>query len=133
MINKKSKPSSEEIADIMRYITSLIFNQIPIPINFVDANCNVIVMNQAFLSYLGLTLKDVEGKHLTEIDPMVRLPIVLKTGKAEIAQKHCFKDGRKAICHRIPLFYDNEIIGGVGIILIDDLNYLYNLNRENKA
>lgn len=131
MIDEKSKSSANDISDIMKYMTSLIFNQIPIPINFVDANCNVIVMNQAFLDYLGLNLKDVQGKHLTEIDPMVRLPIVLKTGKAEIAQKHCFKDGRKAICHRIPLFYENKIIGGVGIILIDDLNYIYNLSREN--
>lgn len=128
---KKSRPSDKEISEFMRYMTSLIFNQIPIPINFVDANCNVIVMNQAFLDYLGLTLKDVVGKHLTEIDPMVRLPIVMKTGKAEIAQEHRFKDGRKAICHRIPLFYENEIIGGVGIILIDDLDFIYNLSREN--
>ena len=124
------KISPEEIKNLFISITSLIFNQIPIPINFVDADCRVVVMNKAFLDYLGLQQKDVVGKHLTEIDPFVRLPLVLKTGKAEIGQRHRFKDGREVIVHRIPLFHEGELIGGVGIILIDDLNYLYNMAVE---
>lgn len=131
MIGEASvKIGPEEIKNLFVSITSLIFNQIPIPINFVDADCRVVVMNKAFLDYLGLQQKDVEGKHLTEIDPFVRLPLVLKTGKAEIGQVHRFKDGREVIAHRIPLFHEGELIGGVGIILVDDLNYLYNTAAE---
>lgn len=120
-----------EITDIFVSMTSLLFNQLPIPINFIDADGKVIIMNQAFLDYLKIDLKDVKGKHLSEIDPSVRLPIVVKTGHAEIGQKHRFHNGRESIVHRIPLFYKDTIIGGAGIILIEDLNYLYEIAEEN--
>jgi len=124
--------SPDQITSIFGQMTSIIFDQIPIPINFLDAEGRVIVMNQAFLDFLGLELKDVEGKHLSEIDHTVRLPIIIKTGHAEIGHKHRFKDGRDVIVHRIPLFYNGVIIGGVGIILIEDLSYLHSLAMENK-
>lgn len=120
-----------EIRDIFVSMTSLLFNQLPIPINFIDTEGKVIIMNQAFLDYLNIGLEDVTGKHLSEIDPSVRLPIVVKTGHAEIGQKHRFHSGRESIVHRIPLFYKDTIIGGVGIILIEDLNYLYEISEEN--
>lgn len=123
-------PNAEDIKSIFTSITSLVFNQIPIPINFVDSECRVVIMNKAFLDYLGLEHKDVVGKYLPEIDPFVRLPLVLKTGKAEIGQRHRFKDGREVIVHRIPLFHEGRLIGGAGIILIDDLDYLYNMAVE---
>ncbi len=120
-----------EITDIFVSMTSLLFNQLPVPINFIDAEGKVIIMNQAFLDYLNIDLEDVIGKHLSEIDPSVRLPIVVKTGHAEIGQKHRFHNGRESIVHRIPLFYKDTIIGGAGIILIEDLNYLYEIAEEN--
>ncbi|GAA0728946.1 sigma 54-interacting transcriptional regulator [Clostridium malenominatum] len=127
-----AKLTEEEFKNLFVSTTSLIFDQIPIPINFVDGNCNEVFMNKAFLNYLGLELDEVVGKHITEIDPLVRLPIVVKTGRAEIGQKHKFKDGREVIVHRLPIFYGSKIIGGIGIILIDDLNYLYDLAMESK-
>lgn len=130
--NYNSEFNVQEFKDFLFSITQIVFDQIPIPINFIDKNCKIIVMNQAFLDYLGLELKDVAGKHITEIDPTVRLPLVLATQKAEIGKKHKFKDGREAIVHRIPLFFKNELIGGVGVILFDDMNYLYNLALESR-
>ncbi|MTK10552.1 MAG: PAS domain-containing protein, partial [Clostridiaceae bacterium] len=124
--NNNTSLKEEEISSLFTYITSLIFDQLPIPINIVDKDCKVIVMNKAFLKLLNLKHEDVEGKYLPEIDPTVRLPLVLKTGQAEIGQKHKFKDGRECIVDRIPLFYNNKIIGGLGIISIDDLSFLYN-------
>jgi transcriptional regulator with PAS, ATPase and Fis domain len=129
--NNNTSLKEEEISSLFTYITSLIFDQLPIPINIVDKDCKVIVMNKAFLKLLNLKHEDVEGKYLPEIDPTVRLPLVLKTGQAEIGQKHKFKDGRECIVDRIPLFYNNKIIGGVGIISIDDLSFLYNLLVED--
>lgn len=128
----KSEFNIKEFKDFLISITKIVFDQIPIPINFIDKDSKIIVMNQAFLDYLGLELKDVVGKHITEIDPTVRLPLVLATGKPEIGKKHKFKDGREAIVHRIPLFFKDQLIGGVGVILFDDLNYLYNLAIESK-
>jgi len=60
----------------------------------------------------------------------VRLPIVVKTGKPELGQRHRFHDKRECIVHRIPLFYQGSIIGGLGIILFDDLGYLHEVTTE---
>ncbi len=120
-----------EVSNIFLSMTSLLFEQLPIPINLVDGDGNIIAMNKAFLDFLDLDAEEVMGKFIEDVDPTVRLPIVIKTGKAEIGQRHRFKNGREAIVHRIPLFYENTIIGGVGVILFDDLQYLYNLVTEN--
>lgn len=126
-----------ELMNIFASMTSLLFDQLPIPINFIDKDGRVIIMNEAFLQYLNLDLDDVKGKHLSDIDPSVRLPIVVKTGVAEIGEKHRFHNGKSSLVHRIPLFHQKEVIGGVGIILIEDLNFFYELkehqDRENRV
>lgn len=116
---------NNNVDKLLTSIPPSIFNRLPLPINFVDENCNVIVMNQAFLDYIGSSIKDVVGKHLTEVDPTVRLPLVLKTGVPELGRKHKFSNGKEAIVDRIPIVDDGKVMGGVGIILVDDLN-----NRE---
>lgn len=113
------------VEKLLTSISPSIFNRLPLPINFVDEDCRVIVMNQAFLDYLGSSIKDVVGKHLTEVDPTVRLPLVLKTGIPELGKKHKFHNGREALVDRIPIIDEGKVVGGVGIILLDDLD-----NRE---
>lgn len=119
-----------EIADIFVSMTSLLFNQLPIPINFVDANGKIIIMNTAFLDFINMELDDVIGRPLADIDSSVRLPIVIKTGNAELGQQHKFQNGKEAIVNRIPLFYKDKTIGGVGIILVQDLIHFYNFFEE---
>jgi len=123
---------SSEIADIFVSMTSILFNQLPIPINFIDNEGKIIIMNTAFLDFLNMDLEDVIGKPLAEIDASVRLPIIIKTGHAELGQKHKFQNGKEAIVHRIPLFYKEQTIGGVGIILVQDLIHFYNFFEEKK-
>jgi transcriptional regulator with PAS, ATPase and Fis domain len=82
-------------------------------------------MNQPFLDYIGSSIKDVVGKHLSEVDPTVRLPLVMKTGTPELARKHRFHNGKEALVDRIPIIDEGKVMGGVGIILLDDLT-----NRE---
>ncbi len=131
-LHDKTNINHSEITDIFVSMTSLLFDQLPIPINFVDADGKVIIMNQAFLDYLGLdSVTNLIGKHLSEVDPSVRLPIVVKTGQAELGQKHRFHNGKESLVHRIPLFYKDVIIGGVGIILIEDINFLYEMSEVN--
>jgi len=121
---------SNEISDIFVSMTTLLFNQLPIPINFIDNEGKIIIMNTAFLDFIDMTIDDVIGKPLAEVDASVRLPIVIKTGNAEIGQKHTFQNGKEAIVHRIPLFYKEKTIGGVGIILVQDLIHFYNFFEE---
>lgn len=133
MQQQEPEMTAKNFYDFFVAVTSLLADQIPIPMNFIDQNCHIVVMNQAFLRYLNLKLEDVVGKHITEIEPTVRLPIVMKTGKAEIGHRQRFKDGRECIVHRIPIYYKEKVIGGLGIILIDDLNYFYLLQQDQTA
>ncbi len=108
-----------------------IFDHMPIGINFVDENGKVIRLNKAMLDYFKFT-HDVEGKHIHEIEPTSRLPIVLKTRKAEIGQRHRFADGREAIVHRIPVIENGRLIGALGIILFGDVQDIYLLAERNR-
>jgi transcriptional regulator with PAS, ATPase and Fis domain len=99
-----------------------IFNRIPLPLNFIDGEGKIIVMNQPFLDFINVSITDVVGKHISEVDPTVRLPLVLKTGVPEIGRKHKFANGKEALVDRIPIFDNGKVVGGVGIILIDNFN-----------
>jgi len=122
-----------KIDEFFNIIPPSLFNKLPLPINFVDSECKVIVMNQAFLNYLETPLTEVVGKHLAEIDNTTRLPIVLKTGIPEIGQKHVFQNGKVSIVDRIPIFDGDEIIGAAGIIVLDDIDSLSNVNSIRKS
>ncbi len=108
-----------------------IFDHMPIGINFVDENGKVIRLNKAMLDYFKFT-HDVEGRHIYEIEPTSRLPIVLQTRKAEIGQRHRFADGREAIVHRIPVIDNGKLIGALGIILFGDVQDVYLLAERNR-
>lgn len=109
-----------------------IFDHMPIGINFVDENGYIVRLNQVMLNYFKLT-HAAEGKHISEIEPSSRLPIVLKTMKAEIAHRHRFTDGREAIVHRIPVIDEGRLVGALGIILFGDLQEVYLLAERNKV
>lgn len=116
--------TENKVDKLLKTIPPSIFNRIPLPLNFIDEECRIIVMNQPFLDFIDVSIKDVVGKHISEIDPTVRLPLVLKTGIAEIGKKHKFFNGKEALVDRIPIFDNGKVVGGVGIILLDDINIL---------
>lgn len=123
--------TNKMIKEYMCMSMDMVFNQIPVPIVFVDSKCKIVSLNNGFLDYLGMKNEEVKGKCVSDIDPNARLPIVLKTGKAEIGHRHKLEGRKDVIADRIPIFHNKRIIGGVSIIIIDDLNYLYNLINEN--
>lgn len=123
--------TTKTLREYLIKINDLVFNQLPVPVAFVNSACKIVSLNDAFLDYLGMRFEDVKGKFVGDIDPNARLPIVIKTGKPEIGHTHKFKDRKEVVVHRIPIFYDTKIIGAMSIIIIDDLNYVYNLINEN--
>ncbi len=110
-----------------------IFDPIPVPIILVDKDTRILVMNQAFLSFLGVQRDDVEGKKVVEVDRNTRFPIVFKSKKAEIAWKHTFQNGHTAIVHRIPVLDDNtNVLFGFGIVLFQDMDDFKRIVDKNK-
>lgn len=120
----------EIIESIFEETVELIFNQIPLPIAFVDPECRLVTFNNAFRDFLGIELEKVKGKFAWEVDPNAKFPEILKTNMPEIGVKHRFM-GKDIIVHRIPLHINNELIGGISITIIGDLNFVYKLIVEN--
>lgn len=115
-------PHTQKLDKFMENIPESLFNELSLPINFVDHNCTILVMNKAFLEFLELPLKDVVGQNLIDIDNTTRFPIVIQTGIPEIGKKHRFKSGKEAIVDRIPIYDGDRIIGCAGIIVPSHLS-----------
>lgn len=108
----------------------LIFSQLPMPVCFCDSKCRIVTFNESFANYYGIELDKVKGKLAIDVDPNARFPIILKSGTAELGKKHKYR-GKEIIVDRIPLFFNNKLIGGISITIADDLNFIYKLIIEN--
>lgn len=119
----ESMQQDKAIVDkVLKDIPVSIFDDIPLPINCVDENGVIIIMNKAFIEYYGEpSFKSFIGKKLTEFDHSTRLPIILKNGIPEIGMRHRFATGKVVTVDRIPILESGKIIGGIGIIVPDDI------------
>ncbi|MBV7275728.1 sigma 54-interacting transcriptional regulator [Clostridium sp. PL3] len=71
--------------------------------------------------------EEIVGKHITEIVEETRLPIVVKTGQAEIGELFKIND-QYLVVSRIPITKNGEVIGAIAKIVfnsISDLNSIY--------
>lgn len=98
------------------------FDNIPVAIDFLDNQGRMIYINKAFSDFLQISIEDMVGKIVTDINPTSKFLITLNNKKADIATRHKFPNNREAICHRIPIF-DNEgnLIGGFGMLLFEEV------------
>ncbi|MGB9679625.1 MAG: sigma-54 interaction domain-containing protein [Thermoanaerobacteraceae bacterium] len=116
----------------MEFLFKNVFDKLPIAFDILDEKGNVKMMNKTFLDFLGLRKEEVINKYVLDVDRNSRFPLVLKTGQNEIAYKHKFANGKEAIVHRIAIKDGDEVIGGFGMILFEDLNELRKLIEKNR-
>ncbi len=110
-----------------------IFDPIPVPIILVNRETEIIMINEAFATYLGFSRADLIGKKVNVVDPNTRFPYVFKSKKPEIAYKHKFSNGHTALVHRIPILDDDgEVLYGFGMVIFDDLKKLQEVLERNK-
>jgi len=77
----------------------------------VNRDATVTLVNQRAKDLLGLT-KNYVGKHILDLFPNSRLPIVMKNGIAEYDQEQ--QRGKLTVLTtRIPVFYRDKIIGAI--------------------
>jgi transcriptional regulator with PAS, ATPase and Fis domain len=67
--------------------------------------------------------RDTIGKHILEIIPDSRIPIVIKTGVPEIGWKYVLK-GQTLIVNRYPLRKRDKVVGVMAHIIFKDLSEL---------
>ncbi len=116
--------SLQNINNIDKFLDDIpqsLFNDLSLPINFVDRECRVVVMNRAFQEFLDVDLDNIIGTKLMDFDPSTRFPIILETGIPEINDIHRFKSGKTVMVDRIPIFDGDRVIGAAGMIIVDDM------------
>ena len=98
------------------YLQELIFNSTNDGMVVIDHNGFVILFNKRAEEMMGVRKSEVIGKHVTEIIPESRLPIILKTRRIETNQEMVLGNGRKIITSRIPIVEANgSLIGAVAV------------------
>ncbi len=83
----------------------------------------ITMINQPFADALGICAREMIGKHVLKAYPNSnpsRLPVVMDTGQAEIAEPHLL-NGRHTVVSRYPLFKDGKMVGAWGKVLFSDI------------
>lgn len=127
----------EKLEDFLNFCHST-FDNIPVAVDFLDRDGNMIYINQAFSDFLEIPISEMINRPVTSINPTSKFMEVLQKKRPDIAVRHTFPTGKQAICHRIPLFNNaGDLIGGFGMILFEEyqqmqvlLDKCNALNRE---
>ncbi|MCF6178885.1 MAG: sigma 54-interacting transcriptional regulator [Geopsychrobacter sp.] len=83
----------------------------------------ITMINQPFADVLGLRAAELLGKHVHKAYPNSnpsRLPVVMDTGQAEVAEPHLL-NGRQTVVSRYPLFKNGQMLGAWGKVLFKDV------------
>ncbi|WP_020677743.1 sigma-54-dependent Fis family transcriptional regulator [Geopsychrobacter electrodiphilus] len=92
----------------------------------VNTDCIITMINQPFADVLGLRAGELLGKHVHKAYPNSnpsRLPVVMDTGQAEVAEPHLL-NGRQTVVSRYPLFKEGKMLGAWGKVLFSDMREL---------
>ena len=83
-----------------------------------DTDGTIVYINRTYARFLNINIETSIGRHATQVISNSRLPVVAKTGIAEINYPHHFKD-TGFLVHRVPLREDGRVIAVVGLVLFD--------------
>ena len=109
------------------FFLDVMLNETEECIIFVDVNSRIVELSHAYAKFLGVNREDVIGKPVTEVIENTRLPHVINTRVAEIAQAHKIK-GKNMIANRIPIIRNGNVVGAFGRVLfknVEELDELY--------
>lgn len=111
------------------YKHDLIFNATDDGMIVVDRDAQIILMNKSAAAMIGEEREETIGKHVLEVIPTSRLPVILKTGRPETNQEQMLANGLKIITTRIPIIDENhELIGAFAVF--KDITEVVNLAEE---
>jgi len=103
---------------------------------YVNSEGIIEMISESYAEFLNRKKEELIGLNVVDVVDNTRLDVVLKTGKAEIAQIQIVK-GKKIIATRIPVYAKGKVVGAIGKILfrdVDELNNLYmkinNIEKE---
>ena len=110
--------------------------KLPMPIIIVGADEKVIFLNQSYGDFLGIRPEDAVGRHVYEIIENSRTPLLLKTQKAEYADRHTYVSGKlkgqEIIVHRIPIVENGKSLAVFGLLMFTSIEDLMALAEQNQ-
>ena len=109
------------------FFLDVMLNETDECIIFVDVEGKIVELSYAYAKFLGVNREDVIGKLVTDVIENTRLPNVIETRVAEIAQAHKIK-GKNMIANRIPIIRNGKVEGAFGRVLfknVEELDELY--------
>ena len=89
----------------------------------------ITMINQPFADVLDIRAAELLGKHVHTAYPNSspsRLPQVMDSGQAEIAEPHLL-NGQQAVVSRYPLFKEGKMVGAWGKVLFHDVREISRL------
>lgn len=90
---------------------------------------NLTLFNRAAEKLLNKKAEDVLGSYVVDVIPNTRLPIILKTGEAELNREQELDPSVKIITNRMPVFSQNgKVIGAVAVFR--DITEVIKLSEE---
>lgn len=100
-----------------------VFNEAYEGIVVVNHQAQIIYMNNTALEIVEKDYDKVINRHVNDVIPNSRLPIILKTQKSERGWPQ--KVGsREGIVHRIPIIFHDKVVGAIGLVISKDAKVL---------
>jgi PAS domain S-box-containing protein len=97
-----------------------------------DQQGKIRYFNRIYGETFGLSASKDIGKHITEIFPDARIPIVARTGTPEFGVIYRWK-GQKLVVNRIPVKEKGRVIGVLTQVLFRDIAELRELSEKVNA
>src|SRR5699024_5041116 len=76
----------------------------------VDHQGLITMMNQTYCEFLGVSVEDVVGKHVTKVIKNTRMHVVVKTGQSEVGSLMKVRD-ENIIVMRTPIWREGKVVG----------------------
>lgn len=92
----------------------------------VDASGAITMISEGYAEFLGTTVEEAVGRHVTEVIENTRMHIVAKTATAEMGEAQTIR-GRAVIVNRIPLRDGGRVVGAYGRVVFKDVEQLREL------
>ena len=109
---------------------------LPMPIVLVGADEHILFLNKSYADFLGMKAEDAIGRHVYEVIENSRTPLVLKTQKAEYADRHKYISGKlkgkEIIVHRIPVVENGKSLAVFGLLMFTSIEDLVALAEKNQ-
>lgn len=98
----------------------------------VDSEARIVYLNAPYADFLEVDPLTAIGRPVADVIENTRMPEVLASGKAELAQLQRVR-GHHMIAHRYPIRADGKVVGAIGTVIYHDTWEWRQMNTQVKA